>query len=93
MSMPFSDSLQFDSFQTAWEMAGHGSYVWASYVLFTVVLVALIWSPLARQRRLLREVRDAERRREARAPMSETKVSTKKAVSEFPDDSQQKSQA
>ncbi len=56
----------FDSLQAAWAMAGHGPYVWASYALFAVVLLALIVSPLTRQRRLLRELRDAGQRRAAR---------------------------
>ncbi len=56
----------FDSLSAAWQMAGHGPYVWFSYAIFLVVLVALVWSPLARQRHLLRELRAAERRRDAR---------------------------
>ncbi len=70
--------LQFDSLAAAWQMAGHGPYVWACYAVFLIVLIALIGSPLTRQRRLLRELRDAERRRVARASTP---------------DSQQKSQA
>jgi heme exporter protein D len=62
--------MQFDSLAAAWQMAGHGPYVWASYLLCLIVLVALIWAPLARQRRLLRELRAAERRRSAQVSAS-----------------------
>jgi len=78
--------MQFDSLAATWQMAGHGPYVWFSYAIFLVVLVALIWSPLARQRRLLRELRDAERRRDARAAASSQPVSQQQLQS------QQKSQ-
>ena len=64
--------LQFDSLSAAWQMAGHGPYVWASYGLCLIVLAALIVSPLTRQRRLLRELRDAERRRAARTAAAES---------------------
>jgi heme exporter protein D len=56
--------MQFDSLLAAWQMNGHGPFVWSAYLICLVVLVSLVWAPLARKRRLLRELRGAERRRQ-----------------------------
>ena len=48
--------MYFDSLQTAWNMAGHGPYVWSSYALTCVVLGYLIIAPLRRTRDIEREL-------------------------------------
>ena len=55
--------MYFDSLQTAWNMAGHGPYVWSSYALTCVVLGYLIIAPLRRTRDIEREL-FAQRRRD-----------------------------
>jgi heme exporter protein D len=57
----------FDSWESLMYMGGHGAYVWAAYAISVLVLALLLLSPLRRQRRLLRELRGAARRADARA--------------------------
>lgn len=47
-------------------MDGHGPFVWASYVITAIVLIALIVSPLIRKRRFLIQLRMQLRREQAR---------------------------
>lgn len=45
-------NFQFDSLAAFIDMAGHGPYVWLSYLFTVLVLVWLVASPLMRARRL-----------------------------------------
>ena len=58
--------MQFESLAALWEMQGHGPYVWTAYGIAAVVLMAIIWVPLARRRRFLRQQRQAETLRQLR---------------------------
>lgn len=59
--------MQFDSLQALWQMGGHGPYVWSAYAITLITLVGIVWAPLARRRRFLREQAALERRRDARS--------------------------
>ncbi|MDQ2077846.1 heme exporter protein CcmD [Marinimicrobium sp. ABcell2] len=48
-------SFQFDSLQDFIQMSGHGPFVWACYGITFAVLVYLVFSPLVRRRRLIRQ--------------------------------------
>jgi heme exporter protein D len=63
--------MQFESLAALWEMQGHGPYVWAAYAIALVVLVGVVWAPLARQRRFLNAQRLHEQRRVARQRQSD----------------------
>jgi len=58
--------MQFENFAALWEMQGHGPYVWGAYAIAVVVLVGVVWAPLARQRRFIAEQRQAAQRRHQR---------------------------
>jgi heme exporter protein D len=47
-------------------MGGYGAYVWWSYAVFFVVLVADALAPLWQRRRILRELRNRLKRQTAR---------------------------
>lgn len=49
-------------------MGGYGAYVWASYLIFFVVLAADALAPLRQRRRTLAELRGRLRREAARKP-------------------------
>ena len=49
--------MYFDSLGELWSMAGHGPYVWSSYAIVLLVVVALVRDPIARRRKLLERVR------------------------------------
>lgn len=59
--------MQFDSLSALWWMNGHGPFVWSAYGLATLILLAIVWAPLQRQRRFFIEQRGIERRRDIRA--------------------------
>ena len=42
--------MYFESLRAAWEMAGHGPFVWSAYGITAVVVIALIGLPLQRVR-------------------------------------------
>jgi heme exporter protein D len=65
--------MQFDSLAALWAMNGHGPFVWSAYAIAAATLVALVWLPLRRQRRFLRELRVREQRRQAAATSSESR--------------------
>lgn len=58
--------MYFDSFAELWAMGGHGPYVWSAYLIGAVTLTAMLWSPLARRRRFLREQAQVARRQQNR---------------------------
>ncbi len=56
--------MQFDSMTAAWEMGGHGPYVWAVALLTVLVTAWLLLVPVMGSRRLMVEQRAALRRDE-----------------------------
>ena len=56
--------MYFDSLAAAWNMAGHGPYVWSAYGISFVVIAYLVIAPWRRARTLRRQI-DAELRRSA----------------------------
>ena len=58
--------FQFSSFADFLAMNGHGPYVWVSYLVATLVLVALVVAPVVMRRRLQRELAQQLRLEEAR---------------------------
>lgn len=67
--------MVFASLQDAFHMGGHGFYVWLSYGVTVVALVALTLIPLMARRRLLRDIAGRARRdaaRAARAPSTDS---------------------
>jgi len=59
--------MYFDSLQAALAMGGHGAYVWSAYGITALVVVQLLLWPWRMQRRLLREVRGEQRRKQGSA--------------------------
>lgn len=59
--------MVFSSFDDLMRMGGHGPYVWASYAVTVIALVALAVGPLVARHRLLREIAGRARRDAARA--------------------------
>ena len=49
-------------------MGGYGPYIWWSYAVFFVVLLADAFSPLWQRRRILRELHTRLKRQAARKP-------------------------
>jgi heme exporter protein CcmD len=43
--------MYFDSLNAAWDMAGHGPYVWSAYLITLAVVASLIILPHRRARR------------------------------------------
>jgi heme exporter protein D len=64
--------MAFESWQAAWQMAGHGPYVWGAYGLTGVVLIALVWMPIARARTVSRQILAEQRRTQSARPASVT---------------------
>jgi heme exporter protein D len=56
--------MYFQSVSDALQMAGHGPYVWAAYSLTTLVVAALLLTPLRRGRELRRQI-TAEMKRQS----------------------------
>ena len=48
------------SWQAFWEMGGYGAFVWSSYGIAAVVLLANVIVPLVAHRRLKRRIRNEE---------------------------------
>ncbi|QKX17958.1 heme exporter protein CcmD [Microbulbifer sp. YPW1] len=65
--------FQFDSFASFIAMNGHGPYVWFSYAVALLVLVALVVLPLLRQRQLRRDFGRQMRQEEARRRAAENR--------------------
>lgn len=57
--------MYFDSVQALLVMDGHGGFVWSAYALTLLVIAFLLLAPVMRRKRLLRELRAAQRRAEA----------------------------
>ena len=55
--------IYFDNWLAAWDMAGHGPYVWSAYAITFAVLCWLIVGPLTRARHLRNSIRAEQRRR------------------------------
>lgn len=55
--------MYFEDMNSLLQMGGHGGFVWASYGITLLVIVALLLFPLRRRRRLLREIHAEQRRR------------------------------
>ena len=53
--------MYFENFAAAWDMAGHGPYVWVSYAATLIVVVLLVWWPLQKRRRLFEQQRRLQR--------------------------------
>lgn len=53
--------MYFANFSEAWDMAGHGPYVWVSYGATLLVVVLLVWWPLQQRRRLFEQQRRMQR--------------------------------
>lgn len=65
--------FQFDSFASFIAMNGHGPYVWVSYAVALLVLVALVVLPLLRQRQLRQDFGRQMRQEEARRRAAENR--------------------
>jgi heme exporter protein D len=48
--------MYFDSLHAVLVMGGHGVYVWTSYLVSTMVIIAVLLVPLHRRKRLLRQL-------------------------------------
>ena len=48
--------MAFDSFEAAWQMAGHGPYVWGAYALTFALLCYLVVSPVLQMRQIRRQI-------------------------------------
>jgi len=48
--------FQFESLADFANMAGHGPYVWASYAVTVIALLALVMVPTIKQRQLLSRI-------------------------------------
>lgn len=59
--------MQFDNLADFLQMSGHGVYVWSAYIIVTITIVYLVWSPLARKRRIITEQQRRLRREEYEA--------------------------
>ncbi|MBQ0711740.1 MAG: heme exporter protein CcmD [Porticoccus sp.] len=64
--------FQFESLSDFIQMGGHGTYVWAAYLISLLVLIGLVVSPLLRRRKLVQEVIRQQRREAARQKNSDT---------------------
>ena len=64
--------FQFESLSEFIQMGGHGTYVWAAYLISLSVLIWLVVSPLHRRRKLVQEVIKQQRREAARQKNSDT---------------------
>lgn len=64
--------FQFESLSEFVQMGGHGTYVWAAYLISLSVLIWLVVSPLHRRRKLVQEVIKQQRREAARQQHSNT---------------------
>lgn len=64
--------FQFESLSEFIQMGGHGTYVWAAYLISLSVLIGLVVSPLHRRRKLVQEVIRQQRREAARQKNSDT---------------------
>lgn len=61
--------MYFDSLAAAWDMAGHGPFVWSAYVLTFGVLVCLVVAPVRKFRAGIRGIKaDLHRRRHDDSP-------------------------
>lgn len=58
--------MYFESVSAAWEMAGHGPYVWSAYALTFVIIATLVILPIGRARRARAQLQ-AELNRRQRA--------------------------
>lgn len=56
MKFQFADLADFIA------MNGHGSYVWAAYLITLVALVALVWLPIQQQRAFFQRQRRQQQR-------------------------------
>jgi heme exporter protein D len=59
--------VQFENLHDLWEMSGHGPFVWSAYAITLVVLIAVLYAPLARQRRFFAQQQQIEKRRTVQA--------------------------
>ena len=57
--------MSFDSFADFLAMGGHGLYVWLSYSVATIVVLANVFSVRIARRRFLQAARGLERRQAA----------------------------
>ncbi|MCY4428733.1 MAG: heme exporter protein CcmD [Halieaceae bacterium] len=46
--------MQFESLTAAWNMAGHGPYVWFVFAAAALTVTALLVAPVLRSRRVIR---------------------------------------
>lgn len=58
------------SLQSFFAMGGYAAYVWPAYAVFFVVLILDYIAPIMRRKRLLREVRARQARKQARESRS-----------------------
>lgn len=70
--------MVFDSLSAAWEMGGHGSFVWSAYGLTLVVLLYLIVAPARRYQRHIRDIQADIRR--ASQPVADKPTSAESRV-------------
>ena len=56
--------MRFENLSELWSMHGHGAFVWSAYAIAFVVLIAIVWTPLARQKRFFTQQQQIERRRQ-----------------------------
>ena len=48
--------MYFESFSQALSMDGHGGFVWAAYLITSIVIVLLLQAPRRRQKKILRQL-------------------------------------
>jgi len=62
--------MSFDSWQAFWDMGGYGLFVWPSYALTFITLLALVAHAVRRHGRLQQELQRLERlqQRERKSP-------------------------
>jgi len=58
--------MYFDSLHDVLYMKGHGAFVWSAYAIAIGVLVGLVYVPISRSRRFMRDQRQRLLREEPR---------------------------
>lgn len=48
--------MYFANLHALFDMNGHGVYVWSAYAIGAVVLLGLVWQPLARHASLRKQI-------------------------------------
>ncbi len=54
-------SFQFETLTDFLSMDGHGTYVWASYIVTAIALKILVWYPFSKQKESLVRIKRQQR--------------------------------